>query len=253
MRKVLEAALDDAGIGPIETQKLARELLADLQPAATAVGGSTERLAAREARDVATTGLADVLEPGTAALRRRRITPWLAAAVVALAAGGGAVLWWQRAGGHGGTIEIAGITLTRGATIDKLRVETDGAIEPAELAEQYASTLRALRAYAGAGTPGALEIADPIDVLLAVPARALCEPTAYLDRKAPQNCASALSATAIGAKGTRRLMVVSDRAQLIPALRRGVAQAACDFSPVDDNQLVRQICDVTTRFAESAN
>jgi hypothetical protein len=48
-------------------------------------------------------------------------------------------------------------------------------------------------------------------------------------------------------------MVVSDRAQLIPALRRGVAQAACEFSPEQDNERVREICDVTSRFAESAN
>jgi len=48
-------------------------------------------------------------------------------------------------------------------------------------------------------------------------------------------------------------MIVSDRAQLISALRKGVAQAACECSPAQDNKLVREICDVTARFAESAN
>jgi hypothetical protein len=47
-------------------------------------------------------------------------------------------------------------------------------------------------------------------------------------------------------------MVVSDRAQLAAALRRGVAQAACEFSPVAVEKL-REICDITSRFAESPN
>jgi hypothetical protein len=150
-------------------------------------------------------------------------------------------------------VAIAGVTLSKGTTAGKLVVETDGAVDPGELARLYTSTLGALRLYAKASGIGKVEIPDPIDVLLAVPARALCEPSAYLDHQAPRNCASALSATAIGARGTHRLMVVSDRAQLIPAMRKGVAQAACDFSPVEDNKLVREICDVTSRFAESAN
>jgi hypothetical protein len=132
-------------------------------------------------------------------------------------------------------------------------VETDGAVEPSEVARLYARTLDELRAYVQASKLGALEIADPVDVLLAVPARALCEPTAYLDQHAPPHCESARSAIAIGARGTHRLMVVSDREQLIPALRKGVAQAACDFAPVQDNDVVREFCDVTNRFAESAN
>jgi hypothetical protein len=48
-------------------------------------------------------------------------------------------------------------------------------------------------------------------------------------------------------------MVVSDHPQLISAVRRGVAQAACEFSPVEDNALMRRLCDVTSRFAESSN
>jgi hypothetical protein len=151
-------------------------------------------------------------------------------------------------------VEIAGVKLTKGTTAGKLRVETDGSVEPGELAELYASTLDTLRLYVKTSRLGSkVTIPDPVDVLLAVPAAALCEPSAYLDHQAPENCASALSATAIGARGTHRLMVVSDRAQLIPALRRGVAQAACEFSPTEDDKLVREICAVTTRFAESSN
>ena len=121
-------------------------------------------------------------------------------------------------------------------------METDGAVEPAELARLYASTLDALRAYIRTARPArapALDVADPVDVLLAVPAAALCEPTAYFDRQVPANCTAAGWATAIGAKGTHRLMVVSDRARLIDAVRRGVAQAVREFSPVADERLPR--------------
>jgi hypothetical protein len=181
--------------------------------------------------------------------------PWIAMALAVVVGGGAAaVLVMQRAARYHSVTEIAGVKLTRGATIGALLVETDGAIEPAELATLYTSTLGALRLFVEASRVGAtLAIPDPVDVLLAVPAAALCEPTAYLDHQAPRDCASALSATAIGARGTRRLIVVSDRAQLITALRKGVAQAACEFSPEQDNRRVREICDATARFAGSTN
>jgi hypothetical protein len=47
-------------------------------------------------------------------------------------------------------------------------------------------------------------------------------------------------------------MVVSDRAQLGDAVRRGVAQAVREFSPVSDERL-HELRDLTARFAESAN
>jgi len=160
----------------------------------------------------------------------------------------------HRTTGYHATVAIAGVAFTQGATVGPLVVETDGSVEPRELAALYTRTLDELRAYAKTDRGGAgLEIADSVDVLLAVPAAALCEPTAYLDHQAPEHCASARWATAIGARGTRRLMVVSDHAQLISALRHGVAQAVCELSPVKDDKLVRHLCDVTARFAESAN
>jgi tRNA A-37 threonylcarbamoyl transferase component Bud32 len=256
MRKQLEGALRESDLGLVETQKVDRGALAELRsipPSATGI--PTARLAG--GRAVSTAGpLADELEPDGPSRARRRV-PWLAVAlVVAVVVGGAAVgtVVLHRVTGFRSTVAIQGVSFTRGLTVGKLVVETDGAVDPSELAKLYTSTLRALRAYVQtAPTSAKLEISDPVDVLLAVPAAALCEPTAYLDHVAPGNCGSALSATAIGARGTRRLMVVSDRAQLISALRKGVAQAACEFSPVQDNKVVREICDVTARFAESAN
>jgi pimeloyl-ACP methyl ester carboxylesterase len=177
---------------------------------------------------------------------------------LAAAIGGGtaAVLAMRRAPRYRSTVAIAGVALTRGITTGKLVIETDGAVEPEEVARLYPSTLDALRLFADRQRkPGdaRLAIADPIDVLLAVPATALCEPTAYLDRQPPPNCATVTWATAIGARGTRRLMVVSDRAQLVAAMRHGVAQAACDFSPTEGRERLREFCDITIRFADSAN
>jgi len=276
MRKQLEAALRDADVGLIETQKLERDAIADLRSPGSPAGA----LAGGRAASASIVGaLADELEPGSPAgterptaeqLRRaaprraqraataprRRIVLWVAGLLAVLVGGGaGATLWMQRAARFRPTVAIAGVAFIRGTTAGKLVVETDGAIEPDELVQLYSRTLDALRVFVrsapGGGKPE-LEIRDPIDVLLAVPAAALCEPTAYLDHQVPQNCAAAQWAIAIGARGTHRLMVVSDRAQLAAALRRGVAQAACEFSPVADDRL-REICDITGRFAGSAN
>ena len=181
---------------------------------------------------------------------------WLAVALAVLVgSAAAAMLVIRRTPRFRSAVAIQGVAFTRGITSGKLRVETDGAVDPDELARLYTTTLEALRAYArserASGAP-ALYIADPVDVLLAVPAAALCEPTAYFDHQAPSNCATAGWATAIGARGTHRLMVVSDRAQLGDAVRRGVAQAVREFSPVADERL-HELQDLTARFAESAN
>jgi serine/threonine protein kinase len=265
MRKQLEAALRDADLGLVETQKLERARVAAMRAAVTPTGPLGDPRTAAP--------LADELEPGASGdqvptLRERararrapvlgtrssRFVPWLVAIAIAVLGGAAASLLLKQRARYRSTVEINGVALTRGTTVGKLVVETDGAVEPAELGRLYTSTLDALRLFvrtAPGGKPG-LEIADPVDVLLAVPAAALCEPTAYLDRQAPRNCAAAQWATAIGAKGTRRLMVVSDRARLIESLRHGVAQAACELSPVEDAKL-REICDLTSRFADSTN
>jgi hypothetical protein len=292
MRKQLEGALRDADIGLVETQKIERSEIGSGDPAGGAggkaargikrsepgggdpagVAGGAGAKAPRGINPASTAALADELEPGTTAgdrpsARRRRgreprvggrgrLVPWLAVALAVLVGGGAAALLvTRRTPRFRSTVAIQGVAFTRGITAGTLRVETDGAVDPDELARLYAAALDALRAYVrGAHASGApaLDIADPVDVLLAVPAAALCEPTAYFDHQAPSNCATAGWSTAIGARGTHRLMVVSDRAQLGDAVRRGVAQAVREFSPVADERL-RELRDLTARFAESAN
>ena len=261
MRKQLEGALRDNDLGLVETQRLDREELSEKRKAATPVAGPTTVLPSSDAgggRGKDAEALADELEPDTGSKRQRRRMPWLAVVLAAIAGGGSAaaIVMLRQPARYHPTVEIAGVTFTKEITVGKLLVETDGKIAPDELAKLYATTLEALNSYVKTKRVDVrLELVDPVDVLLAVPAAALCEPTAYLDHQAPKDCALALSATAIGAKGKHHLMVVSDRAQLLPALRKGIAQAACDFSPVpvEDKKLTREFCDITGRFAESAN
>ena len=270
LRKDLEAVLREADIGLVETQKLERGDLAAPAPAAPAAR-PVERGPEREyGRGPSIAGpLADELEPGTTggeipSARRlaargggqRWLLPALGAAgVVALGGGGAAALLARRAARFESSVEIAGVSLTHGATAGNLVVETDGSVVPDDLARLYTSTLDQLRHYVDSHPLRAgkrTQIPDPIDVLLAVPATTLCEPTAYLDRQPPRDCRTASWAIAIGAHGTHRLMVVSDGAQLVDAVHRGAARAACEFSPLEGDAL-RELCDVTARFPGSAN
>jgi hypothetical protein len=185
---------------------------------------------------------------------RRRFLPLLAAALVGGAVA--AVVTHRSAppAPYHSNTEIDGVTFTKGTRVGQLLIETTSDIDPDELAKQYANTLEALRIYIRTkwqGSAYAPESDHPVDVLLAVPASALCEPTAYFDRQPPKNCAA--SQSAIGTRGTHRLMVVSDRAQLIAALRGGVARAACEFSPVDDEKTLREVCKISNQFVERPN
>jgi hypothetical protein len=250
MRKQLEAALRAAGIPLADTQKLDRGVLGDLRAAVANPAAVAPTLPSDAGPRHATARGGDEFDTG--AVRARRVAPWIAIAIAVLAGGGVAALVIQRAPRFRPSVEIAGVALLKGATIGKLAVETDGSVEPRELARRYTKVLDELRVFA-AGEPRKIDIPDAVDVLLAVPASALCEPTAYFEHKAPADCASALYSITVGARGARRLMVVSDGARLDTALRRGVAQAACEFSPDDANKGFREICAVTGRFAESAN
>jgi tRNA A-37 threonylcarbamoyl transferase component Bud32 len=258
MRKQLEAALREGDLGLIETQRLERGALGERR-AATPVPQPPARRARRSADGPDGPDGPDsdaIAAPSAlAAPPRRARWPWFAVALAVLAGTAGVTaVVLRRAPRYRATVAIAGVALRTGIKLDKLVVETDGEVAPAELASLYINTLGALRIFAAEHrVDPQREIAEPVDVLLGVPARALCEPTAYLDHLAPANCSAALSATAIGARGTHRLMVVSDGARLALALRQGVAQAACEFSPVIDAARLSQICEVTARFAASSD
>jgi len=67
----------------------------------------------------------------------------------------------------------------------------------------------------------------------------------------PDRCEALEAATAIGAGGTHRLMI-SERAPVDAALRRGLVQALCEFLPGDD-KVVKTVCDAARPFAGSPN
>jgi serine/threonine protein kinase len=274
MRKLLEAALRDGDVGLVETQRLDRDGLRNGTSVPVPFPGvpAADKLATEPMSDaiVAQASRDDrrPAPPRRTQVTRRRV-PWIALvlAVVVLGAGAAAVAVMQRGGAPTAPADaIAGVALTKHAVIGKLDIATDGTVEPAELAKLYDSTLTALRVYVhtnllaarprapASPAPDDTELPDRLDVLLAVPARVLCAPAAYYDGKPPGDCATADAATAIGAGGKRRLMVVSDRARLMTALRKGISQAACEFFPAEDkDKRMNEICALTTRFAESAN
>jgi serine/threonine protein kinase len=251
MRKQLEAALRDGDLGLVETQRVERDQLHAVPRVATPMTLPTEREPGKSATSANT--LEEVQPPRTARRPRHR-GRWLVAAlaVVGGAAAPVAVVRHRRANPHNAEIEIAGVTFVKRARIGNLRVESSGPIEPQELAARYTRTLDALRDRLRTTAIGRdVDIRDPVDVLLAVSPATLCEPTAYPGLTVPEGCAQLVAATAIGAGGTRRLMV-SDRAQLDRALRKGVVQAVCEFFPGDD-EFGKALCNAATPFADPAN
>ncbi len=232
MRKQLEAALREGDLGLTETAKLNREVLGDLRPAERSVKASPTPARLATAND-----LADQLEPGlTGAIPkrpRRRATPWviLAAVTVAGAAAVTLVMLNKRPAGYQPLVtDIEGVKPVAGANLGKVRLETAGTTQPAELADHYQRSLAALRAKMAAK---GLELADPVDVVVAVPPRAMCDERAYHGRKMRFECTSHPAFAVLAPRGQRRLMVVDDPARLSKAFEIGVADAVCIFDPDD--------------------
>jgi serine/threonine protein kinase len=248
MRKELEQALRDGDLGLVETQRLERDQLGAMRPVATPVTLPPAR-ARPEPRGRPDAEPSDqaTLDGRQPRRRPRRRWPWLVLALAVLAGGGAtaALLLRHRATPSAPEVQIAGVTFTQRAHLGHLEILTSGA-DPGELALRYTQALDELRARLQASSVGkGVQIPEPIDVLLSVPAAALCEPSAYPGLSVPRDCATLTAATAIGAGGTHRLMV-SDRAQVDAAVRSGVVAAVCDFFPGDD-KLGSALCGVARR------
>ena len=102
-----------------------------------------------------------------------------------------------------------------------------------------------------------IELADPIQEILSIPQMAFCEPSAYLDRKAPGDCARLSSVAVIGPRGQHRLLVIDDPSRLAEAFAHGVADAACSFEPVDTSTAEGKkrweaVCEITEQFKPKA-
>jgi hypothetical protein len=244
MRKMLEAALRDGDVGLVETQRLNREILGDPAP-------STSFTPSRA------TPLADELEPGltgsapAARPKRARLWPWIALAIAVLAAGGvaAAIVLTTGSKGYEPQFAIKGVTLSQGKRFEDLHlfVETDGKVTPDEVVAAYRDQLAKARSF----QPRIAESLDVIDEIVAIPPKALCEPSAY-PAHLPEDCASALEERTYGKGAARVLLVVDDKVSLALSLRSGVAHAVCDFQAAGvppEAQL--KTCDLANRFAGS--
>jgi hypothetical protein len=267
LRKLLEQVLRDNDLGLVETQRLSRELLAEPRPDPRSDARAEPPtvplpVTPSPSRRLATANdLADELEPGASQpgaagrRRKRRVWPIVAAVVVAAGAGvGGVLMLLPDRSGYRPVVKIEGATLTAGQRFGSLLVETDGEVSPAEVESIYRKELAALREHVKRGKPG-LEISDPVAEIVAMPQAAMCLKRNWSNIDPPKDCATSSSVTLFGPRAEHRMFVVSNRAQLAEAIRRGVAQAACDLHPPletpDQEERYRQICALTDQFIQT--
>lgn len=235
VRKILEAALREGDLGLVETQKMNREVLGELRPAAKAAATPTPT-PGRIATATASGSLADELEPGTGPVPARRSSklPWVALAGLVVAGGATAAVVVMKRGASGyqpRVTDVEGWRPTNGGIFGTVTIETMGAIPLPDLAAAYDEALRSLRAAAAARQ---IELPDPLDEIIVVPRSTLCDPRAYFGTRIVKDGCGKLPAVAVlGPKRQRRLMVLDDPARLEEALAVGVADAACIFAPVD--------------------
>jgi serine/threonine protein kinase len=267
MRKLFEQVLRDNDLGLVETQRLSRDLISDVRDAQaeppTAPLPITSAPRTPSSRRMATANdLADELEPGGSSAQprqprqRRRLWPFLAigTAVAAGAVGATLVLLPGRAG-YRPTVKVEGVTLTAGQRFGSVLVETDGEVSPAEVWTIYSTELLALRELVARKDPK-LTVPDPLTEIIAMPQAAMCLKRNWGGVDPPKDCALSTSVTLFGPQNQHRMFVVSDRAQLAEAIRRGVAQAACELQPArptpEEQQRYNQICELREQFIQPA-
>ncbi|HWO24847.1 MAG TPA: serine/threonine-protein kinase [Kofleriaceae bacterium] len=274
MRKLFEQILRDNDLGLVETQRLSRELVSEVraevraevrpethpEPPTLPLPIALTPRTPPPVRMATANDLADELEPGgsgvsPAAARRRRLWPFLAigTAVAAGAVGATLVLLPGRAG-YRPTVKVEGVTLTAGQRFGAVLVETDGEVSPDEVWTIYQKELAALRDFAAQKAPK-LDIPDPLTEIIAMPQAAMCLKRNWGGMDPPKDCALSTSVTLFGPQNQHRMFAVSDRTQLVDAIRRGVAQAACDLQLAGptpaDQQRQAQVCELTEQFIQA--
>jgi serine/threonine protein kinase len=254
MRKLLESVLRAEDVGLVDTQKLDRDILAnlkttkkDLPPPETPAG---KRVV------TASPGLADELEPGLTgsvparkSSSKKRLVAVLLGLVVLGGAGATAAYLATRetTSSYAPTLAIPGVTITSGKRFEGMPVlfETDGTISPEELHDAYRATIAALEVANNVGAQTRV-----VNVVAAVPRHALCAPG--IARTSRDQClTSDVATTAIGKRGAHVLLLSNDKRQLAANIRRGLASAVCDFQPNYTDSLAKlsAICEMTKQFA----
>lgn len=256
LRKLLEQVLRDNDLGLVETQRLSRELLSPRPPEPSAPLPVTPAPVSR--RLATANDLADELEPGTSQAaaprprRKRRLLPLLGIGGAVLAGGvaGVLVMLPGDGGGYRPAVKVQGVALTAGQRFGPLLVETDGQVTPAEVAEIYQTQLAALRLHLSERQPG-LDIADPVTEIVAMPRAAMCLTENWSGIVPPKDCASSPSVTLFGPRKQHRMFVASERGLLTDAIRRGIAQAACELHPPPSPEQEKALCALTEQFIQA--
>ncbi len=289
MRKVLEQALKDGDAGVIETQRLRRELLGDAKAATPDGGGKAEAKSdakapakadakpesrrskggsiglAQTTQAATAKNLADELEPAgvtaaigatssTAPSKKSRTWIFATLAVAVLGAGGAVAALTlgkeDAPAGYQSKTRIPGVTITNGKTFDgQLLVETDGTVQPDEVAAHYKTAFDELAQFES----GVEAQRDVLQEIVVVPREALCEEGFMRASAIP--CSHKDTFTTAFRVKKRQLLVSNDRTALAVNVRAGVAQAVCDFqflwlTGTDEDNAKRSdaICKMTKRF-----
>jgi hypothetical protein len=90
-----------------------------------------------------------------------------------------------------------------------------------------------------------------VNAVVAIPRGALCSDK--IRRTTREQClASDVAVTAIGSRGAHVLLISNDRSQLLPNMRRGLAQAVCELQPNYTDSLAKlsAICEMTKQFVK---
>ena len=252
-RKIIEAALREGDVGLLETQKVDRALLegGKRKPATTPP----------PTKPSAATPLAEALEPSdTGHYKRKSKLPWLVLAGVVLAGGGAAAFLLKgkskpKTETYQPHVVLDGTTIVAGERIGKRLIETDGSVTSKELAQAFDAALAELRAYKPAtGSAPAVEIPELVfDEIVAVSRDTFCSPKLYeaYPNGKPADCRTAGGSIALGAGGSRLMVIVGDRPRLAASMRDGLVQVVCRFQ--SDDAFSTAACTRAEEWAKSGS
>jgi serine/threonine-protein kinase len=252
-RKIIEAALREGDVGLLETQKVDRALLegGKRKPATTPP----------PTKPSAATPLAEALEPSdTGHYKRKSKLPWLVLAGVVLAGGGAAAFLLKgkskpKTETYQPHVVLDGTTIVAGERIGKRLIETDGSVTSKELAQAFDAALAELRAYKPAtGSAPAVEIPELVfDEIVAVSRDTFCSPKLYeaYPNGKPADCRAAGGSIALGAGGSRLMVIVGDRPRLAASMRDGLVQVVCRFQ--SDDAFSTAACTRAEEWAKSGS
>ena len=133
---------------------------------------------------------------------------------------------------------LEGTTIVAGERVGKRLVETDGSVTAKELAKAFDDALAELRAYAPDTSSGSAPVEIPelvFDEIVAVSRATFCSPKLYeaYPNGKPADCKTAGGSIALGAGGSRLMVIVGDRARLAASMRDGLVQVVCRFQSDD--------------------